>query len=202
MAWVPGTPLQGPRLDLEPLSLQHAEELFETCSLETFQHWLTLVPRDASLGAFRDFLQQTLDEPRCVSYAVRHRESGKLVGKSSLMDIRDAHRGLEIGMTWLSPAVRGTFVNPEKKWILLRHAFEDLGAIRVQLKTDGRNQHSQAAIRKLGATYEGTLRKHGIQLNGFVRDTVMFSITDEDWPRVRAGLEARLQAFDGLDESK
>lgn len=194
MAWVPGVVLSGPTLDLEPLSMDHAEGLLQTCSLETFQYWVTLVPLAEGIEAFRAFLQRTLDEPNCVSYAVRERASGKLVGKSSFMDIRAGARGLEIGMTWLAPSVRGTTVNPEKKLLMLRHAFEDLGALRVQLKTDGRNLHSQAAIRKLGATYEGTLRKHGVQLNGFVRDTVMFSITDDEWPSVKAGLEARIFA--------
>jgi ribosomal-protein-alanine N-acetyltransferase len=83
-------------------------------------------------------------------------------------------------------------VNPENKYLLLRHAFETLGAIRVQLKTDGRNLHSQRAIAKLGAKLEGTMRRHIIMPDGYFRDTVMYSIIDDEWPGVKAGLEERL----------
>ncbi len=108
------------------------------------------------------------------------------------MDVRPAHRGLEIGYTWIARAYQGTRVNPECKYLLLRHAFEKLGAIRVQLKTDGRNLQSQHAIEKLGAVKEGVLRKHLILPDGYVRDTVMYSITDSEWPHVKSRLEARL----------
>ena len=121
-----------------------------------------------------------------------HRTDGSVLGMSCYLDIRSDHRALEIGMTWYIEAVRGTRVNPECKLLLLGHAFEDLGAVRVTLKTDLRNEHSQAAIAKLGAVKEGVLRKHGIQPNGYVRDTVFYSVLDEEWPKVREGLLARL----------
>jgi RimJ/RimL family protein N-acetyltransferase len=99
---------------------------------------------------------------------------------------------LEVGSTAYPPAVWGGVVNPEVKLLLLGHAFEDLGAGRVQLKTDVRNTRSQQAIARLGATYEGTLRRYQRRADGTVRDTVLFSITTEEWPRVRDGLRARL----------
>jgi len=108
------------------------------------------------------------------------------------MDIRPEHHGLEIGATWIGKAYQGTSVNPENKYMLLRQAFERLGAIRVQLKTDGRNLQSQAAIAKLGAKHEGVLRKHVLLPDGYERDTVMYSITDDEWPAVKAALEERL----------
>jgi RimJ/RimL family protein N-acetyltransferase len=107
------------------------------------------------------------------------------------MDIDPPNACVEIGATWYTPTARGTSINPACKLLLLRHAFETLGCVRVTLKCDGRNLHSQRAITKLGATREGTLRKHRIQQNGFVRDTVMFSVIRDEWPTVRAGLEAR-----------
>jgi RimJ/RimL family protein N-acetyltransferase len=119
-------------------------------------------------------------------------ETGQSVGVTCYMDIRPAHRGLEIGSTWIARPYQGTRVNPESKYLLLRHAFENLGAVRVQLKTDGRNRQSQAAIAKLGAQREGVLRKHLILQDGYIRDTVMFSIIAEEWPAVKAGLETRL----------
>jgi RimJ/RimL family protein N-acetyltransferase len=108
------------------------------------------------------------------------------------LEIRPAHRGLEIGRTWIGRAFQGTRVNPESKLLLLRHAFEDLGAARVQLKTDVRNLQSQRAIEKLGAVKEGVLRRYQMRSNGFIRDTMVFSIIAEEWPAVKAGLERRL----------
>ena len=102
------------------------------------------------------------------------------------LDIRAKERGLEIGFTWLAKALQGTQVNPECKYLLLRHAFEEQHALRVQLKTDGRNKQSQRAIEKLGAVREGVLRKHMIMPDGYVRDTVMYSITErQNWPAGR-----------------
>jgi RimJ/RimL family protein N-acetyltransferase len=95
--------------------------------------------------------------------------------------------------TWYAPDVWATTINPECKFLLLQHAFETWGALRVQLKTDIKNTRSQAAIRKLGAQYEGTLRNHRLRPDGTVRDTVMFSIIDREWPDVKAGLLRRLE---------
>jgi RimJ/RimL family protein N-acetyltransferase len=130
--------------------------------------------------------------PDTLMFAMVLRESGQPVGITSYLEIRPAHRGLEIGNTWIARPWQGTQVNPENKYLLLRHAFESLDALRVQLKTDGRNLRSQRAIEKLGALKEGVLRKHMILQDGYVRDTVMYSIIAEEWPRVREGLEARL----------
>ena len=128
-----------------------------------------------------------------VPYAVRWRHDGRMVGTTSYLNIRPEHRGVEIGSTFYAPHLRGGPANPECKLLLLSNAF-DAGALRVELVTDARNHRSQAAIAKLGAVREGTLRKHKITWTGHVRDTVVFSITDDDWPAVRAGLEARLTA--------
>jgi RimJ/RimL family protein N-acetyltransferase len=108
------------------------------------------------------------------------------------MDIRPEHRGLEIGWTWIGKAYQGTQVNPENKYLLLRHAFETLGAIRVQLKTDARNIQSQRAMAKLGAKLEGTLRNQIILPDGYYRHSVMFSVIADEWPEVKAAIERRL----------
>ena len=102
------------------------------------------------------------------------------------MDIRHAAKGVEIGWTWYSPSVWGTKVNPEAKLLLLEHAFEDWEAIRVQLKTDHNNKHSQNAILKLGAKFEGQLRNHIIRRDGTIRHSMMYSITKEEWPAVKS----------------
>ncbi len=183
--------LEGRVVRLEPLSLDHAARLMEVADSEIFTY-MWGKPANWTLKDFQTYVQRLLSTPDMCPFAIVLRESGQPVGVTTYMEIRPMHMGLEIGSTWLARPYQGTKVNPECKYLLLRHAFESLGAVRVQLKTDGRNLHSQAAIAKLGAKKEGVLRKHVILPDGYIRDTVMFSITEEDWPRVKAGLEARL----------
>jgi N-acetyltransferase len=120
--------------------------------------------------------------------------SGRVVGWSSYLEVSSLDARLEIGNTAYTPAAWGTAVNPETKLLLLGYAFEGLSMGRVQLKTDIRNVRSQRAIAGIGATYEGTLRRYQRRADGTVRDSVLFSITAEDWPRVRRDLEARVGA--------
>jgi RimJ/RimL family protein N-acetyltransferase len=131
-------------------------------------------------------------EGREVPYVVRRRSDGRLVGSTRFMNIAEEHRRREIGSTWYIPSVWGTRVNPECKLVLLRHAFEVLDLLRVEFRCDARNERSRHALARLGAVEEGVLRRHMVVRDGFVRDTVQFSILREEWPAVRAGLEARL----------
>jgi len=131
---------------------------------------------------------------RDTPYAVRRLKDGRIVGTSSLHDLFPQHRRVELGSTFFHPDARGGAVNPASKRLLLQHAF-DSGIVRVEIITDGINARSQAAIAKLGAVREGVLRRHKITHTGRVRDTVMFAITDQDWPDVRARLDARLAEF-------
>ncbi|WP_029415519.1 GNAT family N-acetyltransferase [Brevundimonas bacteroides] len=124
-------------------------------------------------------------------YAVRRRSDGRVVGTSSLHDLVPEHRRVELGSTFIHPDARGGVVNPASKRLLLEHAFAS-GVVRVEVITDGVNARSQAAIAKLGAVREGVLRRHKTTHTGRVRNTVMFAITDADWPRVREGLDQRL----------
>jgi RimJ/RimL family protein N-acetyltransferase len=184
-------PLEGPTLHLEPLTLGHAPSLWPHVGPETFLHTLEM-PRDATYEAFEEWMRYCLELPDSFLWTLRLRETGEAVGVSGYLEIRPRHRGLEIGRTWIGPSHQGTRVNPESKYVLLRHAFEDLGAVRVQLKTDNNNLRSQRAIEKLSARREGVLRKYQIRSNGYVRDTVVYSLIAEEWPEVKAGLEARL----------
>jgi RimJ/RimL family protein N-acetyltransferase len=126
-----------------------------------------------------------------IAYAVRRLADKKVVGTSSFLHPRPMDKGIEIGATFLNPEVRSGPINPESKLLMLSYAFGS-GAIRVELLTDERNARSQAAIEKLGATKEGVLRNHKITWTGHVRDTVVFSITDADWPAVKQRLDYRL----------
>ena len=129
-----------------------------------------------------------------IAYAVRRLDDGAVVGTSSLYEINPAYRRCEVGSTFYRPEARGGVVNPACKRLLLGHAFE-AGAVRVEIVTDAINPRSQAAILKLGAKAEGVLRKHKITFTGRPRDTAMFAILDDDWPEVRARLDARLADF-------
>jgi N-acetyltransferase len=128
------------------------------------------------------------------TYVVRRLPGREVVGTTRYLALAPEHRRLEIGGTFYVRPARGTSVNPACKRLLLGHAFEALGCVRVELKCDARNAASRAALAKLGATCEGTLRRHIVLGDGFVRDTVYFSVLDAEWPRVKADLEARLRA--------
>jgi aminoglycoside 6'-N-acetyltransferase len=131
-----------------------------------------------------------LEAPASLPFAIL--QAGEPVGVTGYLEIRPHHRGLEIGRTWIARAHQGSRVNPESKYLLLRHAFETLEAERVQFKTDVHNLHSQRAIEKLGAVREGVLRQYQVRSNGTLRDTVMYSVVRAEWPEVKARLEARL----------
>lgn len=130
-----------------------------------------------------------------IAYAVREKASGQIVGTTSLYEIKPDYRRCEIGSTFYRPEARGGVINPACKRLLLGHAF-DAGAVRVEIITDAINPASQAAIRKLGARDEGILRKHKITWRGRIRDTAQFAILDDDWPQVRATLDARMAGPD------
>jgi ribosomal-protein-alanine N-acetyltransferase len=183
--------LEGPTLRLEPLTPEHAPLLWPSAEPGIFQHMLEW-PRDASFEAFAEWLGGSLAKPDSLLFAIRDRATDETLGMTGYLEIRRQHRGLEIGRTWIARGRQGTRVNPESKYLLLRHAFEGLSAVRVQLRTDVNNLHSQRAIEKLGARREGVLRRFQIRSNGTVRDSVVYSIVAEEWPEVKAGLEERL----------
>jgi RimJ/RimL family protein N-acetyltransferase len=185
--------LEGRHVRLEPMAAHHAPPLFEAGRDPRIWEFLSDGPFD-TLEAMGEYVSRVLDRAAAgdVPFAIIHRASGRAIGSTRYFDIQRAHRGLEIGHTWLSSAYWRTPANTECKHLLLCHAFETLGAIRVQLKTDLRNERSQAAIARLGAVREGVLRNHMIVKDGRYRHTVMFSITDDEWPEVKAGLEAKL----------
>jgi RimJ/RimL family protein N-acetyltransferase len=129
-------------------------------------------------------------------FVVFSMEDHRAIGSTRYMDVRPLQRGVEIGWTWYASKVWGTVVNPECKFLLLKHAFEDWNAVRVQLKTDNNNLHSQNAILKLGAKFEGRLRNHRVRRDGSSGDTMMYSITDEEWRQtIKGSLWKRIDDF-------
>ncbi len=183
--------LDGKTVRLEPLTINHAPALWQLATPDLFTYQF-FAPEDGTLEAFERYIRRILEDRERCAFAVMLQDMDRAVGTTSYIDIRPAHRGLEIGSTWIAKPYQGTQVNPENKYLLLRQAFEALGVVRVQLKTDGRNLHSQRAMAKLGAIKEGVLRKHIILPDGYVRDTVMFSIILDEWPGVKRRIESRL----------
>lgn len=183
-------PLRGAHVTLEPMDTERdAPALFAITPPGTFD-WFLSKPPEWTLPAFSQWLIKLQSRLGAMGFVVRD-AAGQVVGSSSYYDTDEAHFMTEIGATWYALSARGTVVNPECKLLMLAHAF-DCGAERVQLKCDGRNIISQRAIAKLGAVREGVLRRHRVnEPERFLRDTVMFSILREEWPAVRAGLEAR-----------
>lgn len=185
--------LTGKYVRLEPLRPHHGPELLVAGRSPEIWPWmLHPLTSESAMAKFIADAMRAEEKGQEYAFAVISMANGKVLGSTRYMDVSPAYRGVEIGGTWYNPDVWGTRVNPESKLLLLRHAFEEWGALRVQLKTDGRNLRSQAAIRKLGAQYEGTLRNHRIRPDGTVRDTAMFSIIDTEWPAVKLGLLRRL----------
>jgi N-acetyltransferase len=185
--------LKGRWLTLEPVDTHHAPGLFEAMQDEEVCRYLAWPPPsalDETLTLIRE-AREAMARGQTVVYAQVWNGTGRAVGSTRLLDVRPADRQVEIGATFLAREYWRTPANTESKYLFLRYCFETLGCVRVALKTDGRNVRSQEAIARLGAVREGTLRRH-MNIRGYQRDTVYFSILDDEWPAVKARLETRL----------
>lgn len=191
--------LTGDVVRLSPMRREDAGALFEAGgdaatwqyvafdagrSLEAMQQWVdsALAARDAGVE---------------LPFVIHDQADGRVLGSTRYLNISLANRNLEIGWTWLRPDARRSVVNTECKYLLLRHAFEALHVIRVQLKTDSRNLASRRAIQRIGAVEEGILRKYQINHDGYQRDTAFYSILDTEWPHVRENLKERMGRREG-----
>lgn len=186
--------LSGNVVRLEPLSLVHATGLLNTGQELATWDYMPVNPC-RSMDTMRRWISATLDEQAagaCIPFTIVELMGGRVIGSTRYQNIMRKDCGLEIGWTWLAPEARRSAVNTECKYLLLRHAFEVLAAIRVQLKTDSRNLRSQRAIERLGAIKEGTLRNHMIMPDGYFRHSVFYSILDGEWPQVKVSLEAKM----------
>ena len=185
--------LTGRVVRLEPLSMAHADALLDAAQSEEI--WLHTLDQPRTTEAMRDYIVRALrdrDDATAIPFAVRHLATDRFIGCTRYVGITPARRGLEIGFTWYAPQFWRTAVNTECKYLLLKHAFETLRCIRVEFQTMSRNARSRAAILRLGATEEGTLRSRMVRRDGQRFDSVFFSILDDEWPAVRARLEDAL----------
>jgi len=186
--------LEGRRVRLEPLTFAHHEALAAVLDPTLLQWFSKPVTNPAEL---REFIAEALDEQkrgRALPFATIERATGRAVGSTRFANIDRANRRVEIGWTWLGRTWQRTGANIEAKLLMMAHAFEALGAIRVEFKTDARNEQSRAALARLGAVEEGYFRNHMIAADGRVRHSVWFSVVEADWPRVKRELEGRLAA--------
>jgi len=187
--------LEGQHVRLEPLDLSHAPDLAAALAQDiSIWQWLSSEP-PLGVTAMEDFINSALEglaTGAAVPFAQIAVAEGRAVGSTRYLNISRNDLGLEIGWTWIGKPWQRTALNTEAKFLLLRHAFEVLGAVRVQLKTDARNLQSQAAIARLGAVREGVLRKYQRTTKDFIRDTVMFSIVADEWPEVKGRLISKL----------
>jgi RimJ/RimL family protein N-acetyltransferase len=176
---------------LEPLTEAHAPALAEIGLGKPF--WDFMVYGEMkTLEDMQNWVREILtrsEKGTDVPFVAIHLESDRVAGATRYMNIMPRDRGLEIGGTWYGVEFQRTAVNTEAKYLLLRHAFENLGSIRVQLKTDLRNERSQKAIERIGAVKEGVLRNHMILPDGYIRHSVFYSILDTEWPTVKQRLE-------------
>jgi len=185
--------LEGAQVRLEPLAKTHLAGLAEVGLDEELWRWIPTAVRTREEMA--GYIETALNEQeRCISlpFAIVEKATGRTIGSTRYGNIDRTHHRLEIGWTWVAREWQRTAVNTEAKYLLLRHAFETLGCMRVELKTDSLNERSRAAILRIGAREEGIFRNHMITASGRIRHTVYFSIIDCEWPAVKAGLEAKL----------
>lgn len=185
--------LSGERAALVPLQEEHLAGLLEAAQAPEIWAYMPLnLMTEAVARAWVADSRAAQAQGTELPFTIFDRETNRIVGSTRYLDISVPNRGLEIGWTWLNPAVWRTRINTECKYLLLRHAFETLDAIRVQFKTDARNLRSQQAIERIGGVREGVLRHHRILPDGYLRDSAYFSILAAEWPEAKRRLEGLL----------
>ena len=188
--------LEGQHVRLEPVSLAHVPALWHAGAHEEIWRYLPYTMH--SEGDMRARVESDLAEQQAgdvVRFTTVARAIAQPVGSTSYMNIDRHHRRLEIGGTWITPAWQRSAINTEAKYLQLCHAFETLGCIRVEFKTDSLNTKSRQALARIGATEDGTFRNHMVMPGGRIRHSVYFSITNEDWPRVKAHLAGLMASY-------
>jgi RimJ/RimL family protein N-acetyltransferase len=193
MEWTAPT-LEGELVRLEPMAREHEDGLWEASRDERTWAWLS-VHQPSTREELREYLDAALANAAAgleLPLVTIRRDDGRLVGSTRFLALRPEHRSVEIGWTWLAPEAWGTGINVEAKLLMLEHAFERLGCLRVELKTDARNERSRGAMAALPAQFEGVHRKSMLVRGGQRRDSAWYSVIDDEWPDVRANLLRRL----------
>ena len=191
--WLYETTLNGNHVTLAPLKREHAAELLEAAADgELWNLWYTSVPNSNTIETYLDQAFTEQANGRALLFAVIDNTTKKIIGSTRYCNTDNLNHRLEIGYTWYAKSFQRTGINTECKFLLLSHAFETLGAIAVEFRTHWHNQASRAAIARMGAKQDGVLRNHQKNAEGIYRDTVVFSIIDQEWPAVKKGLEYKM----------
>ena len=196
--WVEPVTLQGKYVRLEPMTVAHVPGLAEIGIGQSFWDFMLYgnIQTEADMRNWVLDILSRAEKGTDLPFVVIHLASGRVAGATRYLNIMPKDRGLEIGGTWYGSDFQRTPVNTDCKYLLLSHAFETLKCIRVQLKTDKRNERSQKAIERLGAKKEGILRNHMILLDGKYRDSVFYSILDAEWVDVKKNLEEMMAKYE------
>jgi len=185
--------LEGDFVRLEPMTLGHHAGLSEVgLDPEIWRYTLTLVRTPDDMRSYMESAVKLQRDGTTLPFVTIERSSGRIVGSTRFGNYDSANRRIEIGWTWIAPPWQRTAINTEAKYLMLSHAFEKLGCVRVELKTDVLNTRSRQAMLRIGATEEGVLRKHSLVWDGRYRDSIYYSILDEEWPGVKQQLEKML----------
>lgn len=194
--WLKCMELTGSRISLVPLAYQHKEPLLAAAADgNLWELWYTGVPGKKTIDHYIEFALKEQKEGHSLPFAVKDNHSGKILGSTRFCHAEASNKRLEIGYTWYAKSVQKTSVNTECKYLLLKHAFEQLACIAVEFRTHWHNQASRAAIARLGAKQDAVLRNHKIMPDGSYRDTVVFSIIENEWPAVKTSLQHRINRY-------
>lgn len=189
--------LQGDKITLRPLSPDDAAQFYRAGNYPELWQWVKPY-HCLSLNAAQDWIAQSLAEQQSgqhVPFVIIDNQSQTLIGSTRYCSIRKEHRGIEIGFTFITPEFQRSYVNSQAKFLLLQHAFEQLGAIRVALQTHEKNHQSRNAILRIGASFEGILRNQRILSDGSLRSSAMFSITELEWPQIKQTLQVSSEKY-------
>src|SRR5512141_1776451 len=188
--------LDGQRVRLEPLSIDHLAALCEVGLVEEIWRWTTsLVLTPSDMRRYVEAALQEQAERKALPFVTIDKALNKVVGSTRFGNIERTHRRAEIGWTWINPQWQRSYINTEAKYLMLRHAFETWQCIRVELKTDSLNEKSRTAMLRIGAKEEGTLRNHMITYTGRYRHSVYFSFIESEWPQVKANLQQKIAQY-------
>jgi N-acetyltransferase len=183
--------LENEKIKMIPLEVHHSAALLEANDPEIWRFMLSGITTLEQMEQWVTAAIRLQEQQTALPFAVVLKEQNRIIGSTRLFEINLSQKSCELGSTWYSQDHQRSFVNSSCKYLILRYCFEELGMLRVQLKTDERNLRSQKAIERLGAVKEGVLRKERILSDGYVRNAVLYSIVDEEWPSVKAGFVLR-----------
>jgi N-acetyltransferase len=187
--------LEGERIKLAPMKLEHAPELHRINHPEIWAYMFSEISTLHEMERWVSAAVKLREQRLALPFVVMLKETGQIVGTTRLYEINERHKSCELGSTWYGKDFQRTFVNTETKYVVLQYCFEELGMIRVQLKTDERNVRSQKAIERLGAVKEGVMRNERILASGYVRNAVLYSITSDEWAGVKQELLNKIARY-------